>query len=275
MSRLLTTEAPLIVLPSLARELGLEESIILQQLHYLLGSASTISQGRTWVYNTFEQWADLLPIPLARIKRAFNKLKTLGILLIEKLARWKTNRTNYYTIDYDKLTSIVDAINQTTGKQDIQLAEKQPQTLTNASVQNAPMEQRKISASISAKPADVYKDYNRDFQQRKNRESEKSEKTKSKATPPDSGLCSDQPTTPEPTRQQIDAAPRPIHELWKNLRRCKIDIALDDHRIPQWIARLRSIQLCQRAIDLHATQPSVWHSPDALTSSHDQRRAAA
>lgn len=267
MSRLLTTEAPLIVLPSLARELGLEEAIILQQLHYLLGNASTLNKGRTWIYNTLQQWADLLPIPLSRIERAFAKLRKLGIVLVEKLARWKTNRTNYYSIDYDRLSAIVQGSNDLAGSQRITLSDSAtPKTMRNASPQNPEMDARKTSPSIPAKSGHVYKENNKDFQQRKNREP--LEKPKAKAPAPTPTVAPQPaPSTPEPSPQQQTEVHPLIRSLWQHLRACRIDIAIDDPALVRWQTTGQARDIRQRALDLHMTDRDAWWPAQALAPS--------
>lgn len=271
MSRLLSSDTTILISPALANAFGIVEAAFLQQLHYWLQRDQTTQhQNKRWVYNTVAQWQQQLSCwSEATIERAIRKLQKLGIILIEKLSNHRSDRTNYYTIDHSKLEGIITA----------ECSNDTVKTM-EPSQHNEVMEHSKLQQTITANCSDGYTKTNQRLPKNTSKKKtgdffEKSGKAGAPATPPDSGLCSDQPTTPEPTSDQLDAAPRPVHELWQNLRRCKIDIALDDPRIPQWIARLRSIQLCQRAIDLHATQPSVWHSPDALTSSHDQRRAAA
>ena len=63
MSRLLIHESPLQVLPSLAVKIGLNEAIILQQLHYWLNPDhnKNIREGSHWVYNSYEQWQKQFP----------------------------------------------------------------------------------------------------------------------------------------------------------------------------------------------------------------------
>ncbi|MCP6757123.1 replication protein RepO, partial [Klebsiella pneumoniae] len=58
MHALLINEPPLQVLPSLAKAIGLNEALILQQIHYWLNPKhnQNLFKGRYWVYNTYEQW---------------------------------------------------------------------------------------------------------------------------------------------------------------------------------------------------------------------------
>ena len=59
---LLISEPPLIVLPSLARLVGLNEAIILQQVHYWLQRSSNIKDGHRWVYNSYPNWYKQMPV---------------------------------------------------------------------------------------------------------------------------------------------------------------------------------------------------------------------
>lgn len=57
---LLISEPPLQVLPSLARAIGLNEAIVLQQLHWLLKDErnGTLVNERRWIYNTIPEWRE-------------------------------------------------------------------------------------------------------------------------------------------------------------------------------------------------------------------------
>lgn len=57
-SNLLINEPPLQVLPTLSKTIGLNEAIILQQVHYWLNPQlnKNIFEGKHWVHNTFDQW---------------------------------------------------------------------------------------------------------------------------------------------------------------------------------------------------------------------------
>lgn len=106
MSKLLIHEQPLQVLPSLAAEVGLNEAIFLQQLHYWLLQSKFEHGGRKWIYNTFGQWRAQFPFWDERtIQRIVRNLRERGFILSEKLRKAERNHTNFYTIEYDKLSS--------------------------------------------------------------------------------------------------------------------------------------------------------------------------
>lgn len=108
MSKLLTPENPLIVLPSLACQYGINEAILLQQIHYWLQKTTFTHDGKPWIYNTAEQWHEQIPfISIATISRAISSLQSKQLIFVEKLSLNKSNRTNYYTINYPALTPMI------------------------------------------------------------------------------------------------------------------------------------------------------------------------
>ena len=108
MSNLLINEPPLQVLPSLAVAIGLNEAIILQQVHYWLRHAKVEHDGKLWFYKTYEEWKrqDLPFWSIDTIKRTIRSLKKQELLLVKKLSSNSFNRVNHYTINYTKLDEI-------------------------------------------------------------------------------------------------------------------------------------------------------------------------
>lgn len=108
MSNLLINEPPLQVLPSLAKAVGLNEAIVLQQSHYWLRHARVKHDGKMWFYKTFDEWQEQdFPFWSTRtIKRAVTSLINQDLLLVNKLASNSFNRVNHYTVNYEKLAQI-------------------------------------------------------------------------------------------------------------------------------------------------------------------------
>ncbi|WP_078411498.1 hypothetical protein [Priestia abyssalis] len=103
MSRLLIEDKPLIVLPSLAVELGLNEAIFWQQLHYWLQGSRNERDGHLWVYNTYEKWQEQFPFwSISTIRRIIGKLETGGYIQTEQFNSSHNNQTKWYRIDYSK-----------------------------------------------------------------------------------------------------------------------------------------------------------------------------
>ena len=97
------------VLPSLACRIGLNESIVLQQIHYWLNPRinKTIKEGHHWVYNSYDQWQEQFSFWSAiTIKRTFQSLEKSGLLLSKNLNPSGFNKTKWYRIDYDQLKNL-------------------------------------------------------------------------------------------------------------------------------------------------------------------------
>lgn len=104
MSKLLINENPLVLLPSLAKNIGLNQAIVIQQIHYWLQASKTKINGKKWVYNTIDEWLEQFPFfSRSTLERTISSLVKDGFLIVEKLSTFKSDRTNYYTIDYIKL----------------------------------------------------------------------------------------------------------------------------------------------------------------------------
>ena len=104
MSRLLINEPPLQVLPSLAVKVGLNEAIVLQQIHYWSERSKVEIDGLTWVYNTIQQWREQFPFwSDDTISRALKSLRTSGLVVASRLSKDPFNKTLYYRIDYRNL----------------------------------------------------------------------------------------------------------------------------------------------------------------------------
>jgi hypothetical protein len=107
MSTLLMDEPPLVVQPGLAVALGLEGALLLQQVHYWANKAAEREDGRRWVYNTVQQWAEQFPFWSERtVRRLLADLKKSGVLLVEEFNAQRGDRTPFYAIDYEVLAGI-------------------------------------------------------------------------------------------------------------------------------------------------------------------------
>ena len=108
MSKLLINEQPLQVLPSLAKAIGLNEAIFLQQLHYFLRISKNHAEGRSWVYNTIKDWqVEFSFWSLKTVQRTIENLELSGLILsTDKFNKMKMDKTKWYSIDYEKLSEI-------------------------------------------------------------------------------------------------------------------------------------------------------------------------
>ncbi|NWQ41930.1 conserved phage C-terminal domain-containing protein [Bacillus sp. EB106-08-02-XG196] len=107
MSTLLINEAPLMIVPSLAVKIGINEAVVLQQIHYWLGRSKHQIKGRKWVYNTYEDWQEQFPFwSISTIKRTFHSLEKLGVVVSDNWNAMKLDKTKWYTINYEQLANI-------------------------------------------------------------------------------------------------------------------------------------------------------------------------
>ena len=108
-------EYPLQVLPSLAAAIGLDEAIVLQQLHYWLNNPKNAGRldenGDKWVFNTYEEWQkDNFPFwHITKIQRIFLSLEKLGVVKSAQFDAKKHDMRKFYMIDYDKLCMMDDS----------------------------------------------------------------------------------------------------------------------------------------------------------------------
>jgi hypothetical protein len=119
-SHLLFDQAPLLVRPELACRIGLNEAIVLQQVHYWLENKRnsvkekdyekerTYKNGRFWTYDSYKEWQKQFPFwSVSTIERIFIKLENSGILISDNFNEWSADRTKWYTIDYDALDKYI------------------------------------------------------------------------------------------------------------------------------------------------------------------------
>src|SRR5690606_17855003 len=79
---LLIKESPLQVIPSFAIQVGLNEAILLQQLHFRSLISTHVRDGYKWVYKTYEEWKnEEFPFwSVDTIKRAIRRLEDKGYI---------------------------------------------------------------------------------------------------------------------------------------------------------------------------------------------------
>lgn len=106
-NKLLFDEAPLSIQPQLAVILGINEAIVLQQLHYWQRQSKNFEDERFWVFNTYEEWQKQFPFWSVRtIKTTFQSLISDGIILVGNFNRKKFDKTNWYSIDYEAFNCV-------------------------------------------------------------------------------------------------------------------------------------------------------------------------
>jgi len=101
---------------NIAEVLGLNESIVLQQVHYCLEikreadkSSENLKNGKYWVYNSIENWKKehFKFWSVETVKRTFKKLQKMGLLIAEKFNAKRYDQTKWYSIAYDVLKNLL------------------------------------------------------------------------------------------------------------------------------------------------------------------------
>lgn len=149
MSKLLINESPLQVQPSLAKAIGLNEAVFLQQLHYWLGVSKFVRDEKKWVYNTYDEWLDQFKyMSLSTLKRIIKSLKDQGLLCVEQFDNKRSNQVNYYAINYEVLNKIGEENSQTIDSIDeVKMNQCNGSKWTDGLGQNEPMDKVKMNQS--------------------------------------------------------------------------------------------------------------------------------
>jgi hypothetical protein len=110
-SKLLLDEQPLVVLPQLAKLIGLNEAIIVQQIHYWneinKKNNNNFRDGYHWTFNSYQQWIEQFPFWSEKtIKRTITGLENIGIIVSGNYNKMKIDRTKWYRIDEKMLEKL-------------------------------------------------------------------------------------------------------------------------------------------------------------------------
>ena len=111
MSKLLLNEQPLLIMPTLASKIGLNESIVLQQIHYWNTinekANNNFREGYYWTFNSYNEWTKQFPFWSVRtIQRTINRLENLKLIVSGNYNKLKIDRTKWYRIDYKILEAL-------------------------------------------------------------------------------------------------------------------------------------------------------------------------
>ncbi len=99
---MLLAESPMCFQRTLAKVLGLEKAIVLQQLTYLLNDPKNgkVHEGHRWIYNSYKEWRDdFFPFLSERtIERIFVELEQ-GSLIVSAQLEGKFSRKKSYRLN--------------------------------------------------------------------------------------------------------------------------------------------------------------------------------
>lgn len=113
-SKLFLDVHPILVNQELAIRIGLNQAVVLQQIHYWIeknrANNRNFFDGYYWTYNSFEKWQKQFPWwSLSTIKRIFADLEKRKLLVSGNYNKLKIDRTKWYRINYDN-KALVDTL---------------------------------------------------------------------------------------------------------------------------------------------------------------------
>jgi len=115
-SKLLFDEQPIVVSRELAKRIGLNEAIVLQQIHYWLEvnrkTHKNFIDGRYWTYNSMRNWHenDFSFWSFNTVQRTFSSLEKKGFLVTGNYNKQSFDHTKWYSIDYETLEPLKKSI---------------------------------------------------------------------------------------------------------------------------------------------------------------------
>ena len=147
MSSIFFNIEPKVINTELACLIGLNEAIVLQQLHYWIeknkATGTNFIDGRVWTYGTLQEYRDrdFRFWSLDTVKRTIGCLLNRGFLLKGNYNRMKMDHTNWYSIDY---AFVEEWVSQKTSPQNAS------PSASSTIERSAPTEQGKMPSSNSA-----------------------------------------------------------------------------------------------------------------------------
>ena len=116
----------------LEKKLGTKQARLLNRVDYWLnrcGKKVSCLPG-LWIYNTIYKWAEQLNYSESTIKRIIKSLEEQKLLLSNKVNANKWNHTKWYSLNYDKITLLLNK-NCYEKKWSDRLGQKEPIILSN------------------------------------------------------------------------------------------------------------------------------------------------
>ncbi|MDW4215552.1 DnaD domain protein [Staphylococcus saprophyticus] len=113
MNKLLIDDYPIQVLPKLAERIGLNEAIILQQMHYWLNQSKHSHEGKKWIYNSYKSWEEQFPFwSNVTVRRTISSLEKQDLLYTGNFNKAGFDKTKWYSINYLTLEGVSKRVAQ-------------------------------------------------------------------------------------------------------------------------------------------------------------------
>lgn len=111
---LLFNDEPITINRKLAKCLGLKEAVVFQQIHYWLKinekKNNNFIEGRYWTFNSVKKWheEEFDFLSFRTIERILKALENEGLLISGVFNKMKSDKTKWYSINYDKLIEVAE-----------------------------------------------------------------------------------------------------------------------------------------------------------------------
>ncbi len=147
---LLIKESPLQLLPSLAVKIGLNQALVLQQMHYWLRLSKNYRDGHKWMYKTLEDWHKEFPFwSKSTLERTIRKLEEQQLIVVGHYNRMKTDRTKWYRVNQQAIDDLcADFPTQDEDMQTCEMTASTHETSKLASRQNENMVDCNVTSPI-------------------------------------------------------------------------------------------------------------------------------
>lgn len=109
----LPLENPLMIYPEIAKKIGLNEAIVIQQIHYWLrqneNKTTHIINDKVWCYNSIKEWNETFVFwSKNTIIRAIDNLVKLNLIYKDNHNKQKFDKTIWYSINYQEFIKVVN-----------------------------------------------------------------------------------------------------------------------------------------------------------------------
>jgi len=185
LSKLFFDEQPIVVSRELAKLVGLNEAIVLQQVHYWIEinrkANKNYYEGKYWTYNSIRAWHEenFDFWSLNTVQRTFSKLESVGLLLSANFNKDPRDKTKWYSINLEAINELEKSI-ALKPKSTENLVKSIDSSITpkwgNALVQNEVMHYSKMGQPLPEITTEIIKDINNQSVSLNNRLIEFSEK---------------------------------------------------------------------------------------------------
>ena len=123
----------------LEKTFSYKKSLFISKLHYWLNKCGRNIEDSEdkWIYNTIKDWAEQFNWSLSTLKRIIYSLEKDGIIISKKINAKKWNHTKWYSIDYNKLNTLLGVNNElgyySVKKRTNRMVQKEPIIISNNS----------------------------------------------------------------------------------------------------------------------------------------------